>query len=107
MPWLYLAFAIITEVIGTTLMKFTNGFTRFLPSAGVVFFYGGSTGLMALAVKFIDLSIVYAIWSGVGTASITLIGYLFFQEQMTLMKIGSIVLIVVGVIGLNMSSRGG
>ncbi|HEX9014218.1 MAG TPA: multidrug efflux SMR transporter [Anaerolineaceae bacterium] len=101
MSWLYLAAAIVTEVIGTTLMKFTDGFTRPLPSSGVALFYVISTVFMNLAVKYIDLSIVYAIWSGVGTASITLIGWWFFSEPITVVKIGSIFLIVLGVFGLN------
>ncbi len=101
MSWMYLSGAILFEVIGTTLMKFTDGFTRVLPSAGVVFFYAISTVLMTIAVKFIDLSIVYAIWSGVGTAAITLISFWFFNEPLSVVKVISIVLIVAGVIGLN------
>lgn len=107
MSWFYLALAIVFEVGGTTLMKFTQGFTRWLPSAGVMVLYVVSTVFMNFAVRTIDLSIVYAIWSGVGTASITLIGYWFFQEPMTLIKIGSIVLITLGVIGLNMGGGHG
>lgn len=107
MAWFYLAIAIVTEVFGTTLMKFTNGFTRPLPSSGVVIFYVASTVFMNFAVKTIDLSIVYTVWSGAGTAIITMIGYFFFNEPMSLLKIGSIALIVAGVIGLNMSGGAG
>lgn len=101
MSWMYLSGAILFEVIGTTLMKFTDGFTRPVPSTGVVFFYVVSTILMNIAVKFIDLSIVYAIWSGVGTAVITMISFWFFHESLSVVKVLSIVLIVLGVIGLN------
>ena len=107
MSWFYLALAIVFEVGGTTMMKFTDGFTRPLPSSGVVVLYVISTVFMNFAVRSIDLSIVYAIWSGVGTASITLIGFWFFHEPMSLIKIGSIVLIVLGVIGLNMGGGHG
>ncbi len=107
MSWFYLALAIVFEVGGTTMMKFTEGFTRWLPSSGVVLLYVVSTVFMNFAVRSIDLSIVYAIWSGVGTASITLIGYWFFQEPMTMIKIGSIVLITLGVIGLNIGGGHG
>ena len=101
MSWLYLSAAIVFEVIGTTLMKFTNGFTRPLASGGVILFYLISTIFMNIAVKYIDLSLVYAIWAGIGTASITLIGFWFFNEPITLVKAGSIVLITLGVIGLS------
>lgn len=107
MSWFYLALAIVFEVGGTTMMKFTEGFTRPLPSSAVVVLYVISTVFMNFAVRFIDLSIVYAIWSGVGTASITLIGYWFFHEPLTALKIGSIALIVLGVIGLNMNGGHG
>lgn len=107
MDWLNLALAIVFEIGGTTMMKFTAGFTRLLPSSAVVVLYVISTVFMNFAVRTIDLGIVYAIWSGVGTASITLIGFWFFHEPLTLIKVGSIVLIVLGVIGLNLGGGHG
>lgn len=81
-------------------MKLSRGFTHALPSALLFVFYALSFALMTIAVKRIDMSVSYAIWSGVGTALIALIGYGVFREPMTV-KVASMVLIVIGVIGLN------
>jgi small multidrug resistance pump len=101
MHYLFLAGAILFEIIGTTMMKFTDGFTRPVQSAGVIIFYLISMILMNQAIKYIDLTIVYAVWSGVGTAAIALIGFWYFNEPVTTIKVLSIFLIVGGVIGLN------
>lgn len=101
MSWFYLTLAILTEVAGTTSMKLSEGFARFLPSVLIFVFYGISFSFTTLALKKIDLSIVYPTWSGVGTALITIIGFLYFKDQATPLRIISICLIVIGVIGLN------
>jgi len=103
--WLYLAGAIILEVAGTTSMKLSQGFTKFLPSILIFLFYGLSFTALAFALKRIDVSIAYAVWSGVGTALIAIIGFIFFRETMTLLKIGSIGLIIIGVLGLSIAAR--
>jgi small multidrug resistance pump len=103
MHWLYLALAIVMEVLGTTCMKLSEGFARIVPSVMVFVFYGACFSLMILALKRIDLSVTYAIWSGLGTALIALIGIVYFQESVSLLKVGSIVLIVLGVVGLHLS----
>jgi small multidrug resistance pump len=105
--WLSLAGAILLEVAGTTSMKLSQGFSRPLPSVLLFVFYGLSFTLMTIAVKKIDMSVSYAIWSGVGTALIALIGIGWFKEPLTALKIVSIVLIVAGVFGLNASVRSG
>jgi small multidrug resistance pump len=102
--WLCLAGAILLEVAGTTSMKLSHGFTRVVPSVLLFVFYGLSFALMTIAVKRIDMSVSYAIWSGVGTALIALIGFGWFREPVTALKIGSMVLIVIGVIGLNVDA---
>jgi small multidrug resistance pump len=99
--WLYLSTAIILEVIGTVSMKLSQGFTRLLPTVAMFVLYGLSLAAMNLALKQIDVSIVYAVWSGVGTALITIIGIFWFREPMTALKMVSIFLIIVGVVGLN------
>lgn len=104
MPWLYLSIAILLEVFGTTCMKLSNGFERILPSIGVGVFYLGSMGMMIMAVKSLEIGVVYAIWSGVGTAVITAIGIAWFGESLSLMKLGSIALIILGVVGLQLSN---
>jgi small multidrug resistance pump len=76
-----------------------------VPSVLIFVFYGLSFSALTFALKKIDLSVSYAIWSGVGTAIIALIGVIWFKEPVTAFKIASIVLIIVGVIGLNLSLR--
>lgn len=98
--WLCLAGAIALEIAGTVSMKLSHGFTRPLPSTMLFVFYAASFFLMTLAVKRIDMSVSYAIWSGVGTAAIALIGVFAFRESLTWVQVASIVAIVGGVIGL-------
>ena len=101
MGWLYLMLAILSEVSGTTSLKFSEGFTRPLPSVLVVVCYGLSFFMLSLTLKRIDVSVAYAVWSGLGTALIASIGFLWFKEPVTALKIASIGLIIIGVIGLN------
>jgi small multidrug resistance pump len=103
MTWLYLALAIFLEVAGTTCMKLSEGFTRMTPSILLFVFYTLSFGMLTLALKRIDVSVAYAVWSGVGTALIATIGVLWFKEPMTALKLISLALIIVGVVGLNLS----
>ena len=98
--WLCLAGAITLEIAGTVSMKLSHGFTRPLPSVMLFVFYAASFFLMTIAVKRIDMSVSYAIWSGVGTAAIALIGVFAFRESLTWVQVASIVAIVAGVIGL-------
>ena len=102
--WLCLAGAILLEIAGTTSMKLSQGFTRTLPSILLFVFYALSFTLMTVAVERIDMSVSYAIWSGVGTLLIALIGVLWFHEQLTSVQVGSMVLIVTGVIGLRVGA---
>ena len=103
MTWLYLVLAILLEVSGTTCMKLSEGFTRMVPSILLVVFYTLSFGMLTLALKKIDVSVAYAIWSGVGTALIATIGVLWFKEPATGLKVISLGLIIIGVVGLNLS----
>jgi len=105
MSWVYLILAIVMEVIGTTNMKLSQGFTKIVPSVLMFVFYGISFAFITLALKKLDISITYAIWSGVGTALIAAIGFFYFKEPVTAIKIGSIALIVIGVIGLALVER--
>ncbi len=98
--WSCLALAIALEIAGTTSMKLSQGFTRPLPSVLLFVFYALSFALMTVAVKRIDMSVSYAIWSGAGTAVITLIGVYAFGETLSAVQIASIALIIAGVIGL-------
>jgi len=101
--WLYLAIAIVLEVIGTTSMKLSEGFTKTIPSIMMFVFYLASLAVLTLALKKIDVSVAYAVWAGLGTALIATIGIVYFHESATLLKIISILLIIAGVVGLHLS----
>ena len=101
--WLYLIGAIVLEVAGTTSMKFSEGFTRVGPSVLIFVFYVLSFTALTFALKGIDVSVAYAVWAGVGTALIGVIGIVHFKEPATMLKIVSIGFIIVGVVGLNLN----
>ena len=101
--WLYLVLAILLEVSGTTCMKLSEGFTKLVPSILLFVFYSLSFGMLTLALKRIDVSVAYAVWSGVGTALIATIGVMWFKEPITALKLISLALIIGGVVGLNLS----
>lgn len=103
MTWVYLVLAIVLEVSGTTCMKLSEGFTKTVPSILLFVFYTLSFGMLTLALKRIDVSVAYAVWSGMGTALIATIGILYFKEPMTALKLISLALIIGGVVGLNIS----
>ncbi|WP_421900796.1 DMT family transporter [Maridesulfovibrio sp.] len=101
--WIILACAIMLEVCGTIAMKFSEGFTRMAPSVLMFVFYGASFTALAFALKKIDVSVAYAIWSGLGTAIIFTIGIFFFKESVSALKVISLLLIITGVVGLKLS----
>ena len=105
MPWLLLSAAILLEVAGITAMKLSRGFTEPIPSLAVAVFYVLSAGAVILALKRLDLSVTYAIWSGVGTALAALIGIVYFREPFTLLKAASLALVVLGVAGLSLAAK--
>jgi len=105
MSWIYLIVAILLEVCGTTSMKFSEGFTRFWPSVMIFVFYALSFVSLTYALKELDVSLTYAVWSGLGTVLIALIGIVWFKEGVNPMKLISIAVIIIGVIGLNLSDR--
>ena len=104
--WLYLLIAILTEVVGTTLMKVSQGLTKVIPAVSMFVLYGISFVFMALALKKIEVSTAYAIWSGVGTALIAAIGIIWFRESINLPKVIGIVLVIAGVLLLNLKGAG-
>jgi small multidrug resistance pump len=103
MHWIFLLFAILFEVIGTTNMKLSQGFTKPLPSILIFVFYGISFTFLTLALKKIDISLAYVIWSGMGSALIVAIVIFWFKEPVTTLKLLSISLIIMGAIGLHLS----
>jgi small multidrug resistance pump len=103
--WWVLSGAILLEVAGTTCMRLSEGFTRLTPSVLIFVFYAGSFALNTFVIRTLGLSVVYAVWSGVGTVLTALIGVLYFKEPATAAKLACIGLIVIGVIGLHAASR--
>jgi small multidrug resistance pump len=100
-----LLLAIAFEIFGTTCMKLSQGFSKLLPSILIFVFYALSFFFLTLALKGIDVSISYAIWAGLGTAFITVIGIFWFKEPVNALKMVSLIVVVAGVIGLNLSDR--
>jgi small multidrug resistance pump len=96
----YLLLAILWEVAGITAMKLSDGFSHVGPSVCIFIFYALSFGFLALTLRRLEVSLAYAIWSGVGTLLIAVIGFFFFHEPMTTIKGVSLGLIILGVIGL-------
>ena len=103
LAWLYLSAAIATEVVGTVVLNFTDGFTRPAPTAFVVITYAISLWLTALALRELEISLAYAVWAGVGTAAVAVIGMAALGESVNALKLASIALVIGGVVGLNLS----
>jgi small multidrug resistance pump len=103
--WGVLSLAIVFEVAGTTCMRLCEGFTRLTPSVLLFVFYAISFGLNTMVIRTLGLSVVYAVWSGAGTVLTAAIGYLYFKEPATALKMVSAGLIVIGVFGLHAASR--
>ncbi|HCU53240.1 MAG TPA: QacE family quaternary ammonium compound efflux SMR transporter [Gammaproteobacteria bacterium] len=105
MHWLYLAIAIISEVIATSALKAADGFTRWGPSVLVVLGYASAFYFLSLTLRSIPLGIVYAIWAGVGIALIALVGWVVYHQSLDLWALLGIGLIVAGVAVLNVFSK--
>jgi small multidrug resistance pump len=100
--WAYLALAIAFEVAGTTAMKLSDGFRK--PGWALAMFvaYTACFALVAVAIRRIELGVAYAIWAGVGTAVVAVLGVAVFGEPLTALKVAGVVLIVLGVVALNL-----
>jgi small multidrug resistance pump len=102
-PWLLLAIAIAFEVAGTVAVRESDGFTRPLPIAVIAVGYGVAFYLMALVTRHLSISTVYAVWSGGGIALLTAIGFVAFDERISPLKLASLLLIGLGIVGLNLA----
>jgi small multidrug resistance pump len=103
--YLYLAFAIVAEVIATSSLKASHGFTKPAPSALVVLGYGAAFYLLSLSLKLgMSIGVAYAIWSGLGIVLIAAVGVVLFGERLDLAAIVGFALIVLGVLVLNLFS---
>lgn len=104
MAWAYLAIAAIFEIAFALSMKFSDGFTRPLPSVLTVLFTLGGVGFLTLALRHLPVSVAYPIWTAVGTLGVVVLGVLWLGEALTPVKLLSAVAIVGGVVGLKLAS---
>src|SRR5579872_3236116 len=101
--WLSLSIAIIFGVFGTIAIKKSHGLQHGKPLVVMTFSYIISFVALTFAMKYIELSVVYAVWSGVGTILVTAVGILHFNESMSFKKAFYLLLIIIGVIGIHIS----
>ncbi|PDP87051.1 QacE family quaternary ammonium compound efflux SMR transporter [Glycomyces fuscus] len=106
MPWLWLAGAIIAEVIATTSLKLSEGFSRPLPSVVVVVGYVGAFLMLSQSLtRGMNLGVAYGVWAAVGIALVAVIGTVLFGESLTWVQVGGIALIIAGVMALELGGR--
>ncbi|WP_304984969.1 SMR family transporter [Erwinia sp. 198] len=105
MMYLILFIAIVAEVIGTTLLKTSESFTRLWPSLGTVFCYGIAFYCLSLTLQHLPTGIAYAIWSGVGIVLISLVAWLWHGQRLDLPALIGMAFIIVGVVIINTLSR--
>jgi len=101
-PYVYLLLAIAVEVVATSLLKVSDGFTRLWPTVGSLAGYGVAFVLLAVVVRHMPVGVAYAVWAGLGTAAIAAVGVVFLDEPLTFAKIAGIVLVIGGVVTLNL-----
>ncbi len=105
MAWLYLAIAIISEVIGTLALKASEGFSQAIPGIVCIVAYAIAFYFLSLVVKTIPVGIAYAVWAGAGIVLITVAGALWFKQIPDLAAVAGIVLIIAGVVVINVFSK--
>ena len=103
--WIWMSLAIVLEVVGTVNLKLSDGMTKILPSACIFVCYGLSFFSLSKALQELNISVAYAVWAGLGTILIAVIGFFFFEESFDLFKVLFIALIILGVAGLNLGSQ--
>lgn len=105
MAFIYLILAIVAEVIATSALKASAGFTRLAPSVVVVVGYGLAFYLLSLVLRTLPVGVAYAIWAGLGIVLVTLVGVVVFGERPDVPAVLGILLIVAGVVLLQMFSK--
>jgi len=103
--YLYLFLSIIFEVIATTFLKLSEGFTFLIPSILLILFYGLSFAVFVFSLKTISLSVGYSVWAGLGTAGAALVGLFMFNELMSGLNVAGLVIIIAGVVIMNMNRK--
>ena len=104
MGWLYLMGAVVVEILATAGLWSTEGFTRPIPTVGVLAGYFTAFFLLSKALLYLSLGVSYALWSGVGTAAIAVIGVLLFGDVVSVARVVGLTCTVIGVVVLNMAA---
>jgi quaternary ammonium compound-resistance protein SugE len=104
MAWVYLVIAGLLEIVWAIGLKYTDGFTRLLPSAITVAAMIASVVLLGLALRELPVGTGYAVWTGIGTVGAAILGMILFQEPATAIRLGCIALIVAGIMGLKFAT---
>ena len=102
---LILFFAILSEVIATTALKLSEGFTKLIPSIVVVIGYGLSFYLLSISLKVIPIGLAYAIWSGVGIVLTVIAGIIIWRESLDWARVLGIIFIILGILIINIFSK--
>lgn len=103
MSWLILLCAALFEIVWVICLKYSHGFTRLLPSIGTICGMLVSFYLLSLAMKNLPMGTAYAVWTGIGSLGVALIGIFFFSESLNFIRVISLLFIIIGIVGLKMS----
>ena len=104
MPWIYLAIAGLFECAWAIGIKYTDGFSKLLPSVLTITAMGISLWLLSLAMKSIPIGTAYAVWTGIGAVGVAILGMILFGESRELIRILCLLLIISGIVGLRLVS---
>lgn len=104
MPWLFLFLAILAEVVATSFLKASEGFSRLAPSIVVVIGYAAAFYLLSLTLRTLSIGVAYAIWSGVGIVLVAAIGWFAFGQKLDLPALLGMAMIIAGVVVINVFS---
>ena len=100
-----LFFAVLSEVIATTSLKFSEGFTKLVPSVVVMVGYGLSFYLLSMTLKVMPIGIAYALWSGIGITLTVILGKIIWNESLDWARVTGIILIIIGILVINLFSK--
>jgi quaternary ammonium compound-resistance protein SugE len=104
MPWITLVLAGLFEIGWAIGLKYTEGFTRLWPSVSTIAAMAISLGLLGIAMKSLPVGTAYAVWVGVGAVGTVILGIVLFDEPLNALRVGSVVLIVAGLVGLKLAT---
>lgn len=104
MPWVILVLAGLFEIAWAIGLKYTEGFTKLWPSVGTIAAMAVSLGLLGIAMKSLPVGTAYAIWVGVGAVGTVILGIVLFDEPINALRLGSVALIIAGLVGLKLAT---